>query len=232
MSATDRAALISVASVADMLAAAPANAQSWLSASEWRRIGTLRAAQRRQHYLAGHWLLRLQLARIVGSPVAQWDIVDRRSLPPLVSERPELHVSISHSGPWIACGVSEQPIGIDLEQRRDRRALAGFDQLLRNADEVPGSLDLQALLRRWVVKEAYIKRDCGSALPERLAELEVRVQSEPADLTLWQTERFLLGTVGAGIADEPEWPIDSSSAVAEHWQVIDKQGIRDPGPRA
>ncbi len=227
----DRAALIRVASVADILAAAPANAQSWLSASEWRRIGTLRAAQRRQHYLAGHWLLRLQLARLIGASVAEWDIVDRRSLPPLVSERPELHVSISHSGPWIACGVSEQPIGIDLEQRRDRPALASFDQLLRNGDEAPGSLDLPALLRRWVVKEAYIKRDCGSALPERLAELEIRVQDEPADLTLWQTERFLLGTVGAGVAGTPEWPRDSSIAVAEHWQVIDRAGEQGPGPR-
>ncbi len=204
-----------------MLAQAPADAQSWLSASEWQRSGKLHAPQRREHYLAGHWLLRVQLARFVDGPVDHWDVVDRRSLPPLVRERPDLHVSLSHSGPWIACAVSAQSIGIDLEQRRSREALANFDQLLRNPDEAPGSLDLQALLRRWVVKEAFIKRDCGSALPARLAELNVSRQNEPADLTLWQTESFLLGTIGEGIHGEPEWPAECATAPPEYWRVVD-----------
>lgn len=228
---TTRAPLIRVASVAQMLAQAPADAQSWLSASEWRRTAKLHAPQRREHYLAGHWLLRVQLERFLGESVAGWDIVDRRSLPPQVLEHPELRVSLSHSGPWIACAVSTQPIGIDLEQRRLREALASFDQLLRNPDEAPDSLDLAALLRRWVVKEAYIKRDCGSALPERLAELNVSVQSQPADLTLWQTDSFLLGTVGAGIAGEPQWPSEATRAHAEYWRISDSLRAQK-GPRA
>jgi hypothetical protein len=51
---------------------------------------------------------------------------------------------------------------------------AALEPLLRNADEAPGSLDADALLQRWVAKEAWIKRDAGSALPARLERLHLR----------------------------------------------------------
>ncbi|MCB1605709.1 MAG: hypothetical protein KDI71_01855 [Xanthomonadales bacterium] len=215
-----------VASVDQMLSRAPADAQSWLAPSEWQRCQRLMAPQRRSHYLAGHWLLRELLAPYRRNPTEPWQIIDRPSLPPTIADRPELFLSLSHSGPWIACAVSTAPIGIDLEQRRPRPALAGFDQLLRNPDEPADSLDLDALLQRWVVKEAFIKRDCGSALPERLAELHLHASGEPGCVCLWEHSQFLLGST-----DHQVRPLVASAVpgdqprVLQHWRVVDR-GMR------
>jgi 4'-phosphopantetheinyl transferase len=100
-----------------------------------------------------------------------------------------LRLSISHSADWVAAAVADVPIGIDLEQRP--RALdACVEALLREPGEAPGSIDADALLQRWVAKEAWIKRDAGSALPARLERLrlaaapceraDVRIDSHPA----------------------------------------------------
>lgn len=219
-SQTNQQTRLHLAHMDEVLARAPAQ-RDWLSSSEQARAARLRAPQRLAHYLSGHWLLREVLARVVavGDSV---EIIDRQSLPPQLAGRPDLHLSLSHSGPWIACAVSTAPIGIDLEQHRPREALSGFDHLLRNPDEPPGSLDPYALLERWVVKEAYIKRDCGSALPERLAELQVYQQSEPAEVCLWQSGLCLLAST-----DPTARPV-AEGAAAEgwdgskgHWRVVD-----------
>lgn len=34
---------------------------------------------------------------------------------PYLAGRPDLHVSISHSGPYVACAFGDKPVGIDLE---------------------------------------------------------------------------------------------------------------------
>ncbi len=217
---TNKKTRLHLAHMDEVLARAPAG-RDWLSPSEQDRAARLNAPQRLAHYLSGHWLLREVLARVFpGGDSAE--VIDRQSLPPQLADRPDLHLSLSHSGPWIACAVSTALIGIDLEQRRPREALSGFDHLLRNPDEPPGSLDPYALLQRWVIKEAYIKRDCGSALPERLAELQVYQQSEPAEVCLWQSGLCLLAST-----DPSARPV-AEGAAAEgwdpapaHWRVVD-----------
>jgi 4'-phosphopantetheinyl transferase len=104
----------------------------------------------------------------------QWRLRERKGRPPEVHGRGDaLRVSISHAGDWVAVAVAEVPIGIDLELR-ERVLDAALEPLLRNADEVPGTLDADTLLQRWVAKEAWIKRDAGSALPARLERLHLR----------------------------------------------------------
>jgi 4'-phosphopantetheinyl transferase len=171
-------ARIGIARVEAVLAQAPLDAARWLSASEQARFAQLRVEARRAHYLAGHWLVRALLARSFGGEADAWSLGERRSLPPAVVDHDALRVSISHSGGWIAAAVADVPIGIDLE-RRGRVLDAALEPLLRNADESPGSLDADALLQRWVAKEAWLKRDHGSALPARLERLQL--QAAPRD---------------------------------------------------
>jgi 4'-phosphopantetheinyl transferase len=181
--ATPRA-VVEVARTIEVLAAAPP-AFDWLSDSERARLDTLRHAGRRDHYLAGHWLARVLLARAFGHEPMHWSLTERRSLPPHVHGHEDaLHVSLSHAGEWVAAVVADAPVGIDIESR-DRVLDAALEPLLLEPGEARGSLDAEALLGRWVAKEAWIKREAGIALPAQFAGLRLReVPRAQADVHL------------------------------------------------
>lgn len=190
---------IEIAQLADVLAGLPDQHSSWLSESEQARLAGIRVAGRRAHYLAGHWLTRVLLVRAFGGAPAQWRLLERKSQAPQVHGHGDaLRVSISHSGDWIAAAVATVAIGIDLEQRP--RALdAAIEPLLRNADEAPGSLDPDALLQRWVAKEAWIKRNGESALPTRLTRLHLQATTrEHAGVCIDSHEAFHFGLAVTG----------------------------------
>jgi len=194
MTSTSSAVWLQVEPIRSVLRRAPAGVSDWLSSSERERYAGLRVASRANQFLAGHWLAREGLAARYGGEPRDWPLRERRSLPP----RPEregcpAQVSISHSGDWIAAAVADEPIGIDLEQRRPRAGLLAFAHLLRAEDDRP-ELDEDALLQRWVVKEAWIKRHALSALPERLASLAIRAcGADEADVRLWSDSAIHLG---------------------------------------
>jgi len=177
-------AFVEVARTSRLLEEMPAPAQ-WLSPSENARLAALRHSQRREQYLAGHWLARVLLTHAFGREPMHWSLLERRSLPPLVSGHEEsLRVSLSHAGDWIAAAVADAPVGIDIEPR-GRVLDAALEPLLLEPGETSGSVVDDALLRRWVAKEAWLKREAGLALPEQLARLRLReVARAHADVRL------------------------------------------------
>ncbi len=198
-------ALIEVARIRDVIAAMPPDHDAWLSPSERERLGMLRVAPRREQYLAGHWLARCVLATRAGGDARDWSLQQRPGKPPAVSASDRsLQLSLSHSGEWIAAAASERAIGIDIEQRRVRDALHRFEDLLLADGDVAGALDNDALLCRWVVKEALIKREHGAALPEQLAALRIaRCATDAAEVQLLTTDHYQLGiAIAAGATFE------------------------------
>jgi 4'-phosphopantetheinyl transferase len=162
---------------------------AWLSPSERERLPRLRVESRRRQYLAGHWLLRELLAEACGGQAADWPIGERHSQAPSIGRAGAiLHASLSHSGDWIAAAIAPQPIGIDIEERHARSGMQRFDAMLRAADDAPGTLDDDALLARWVLREALIKQQGGSALPEAIAALALRRADGTANLRLLTTD--------------------------------------------
>jgi 4'-phosphopantetheinyl transferase len=186
-----------VSGVAEIMAQTPATPESWLSPTELARARRLRVPGRYQHFLAGHWLARLQLARLLDRDPASCVLIERENLPPQVAEAP-LQLSLSHSGDWIACALSPAAIGIDLEQLGRGPQLRSFSKLLVAQGEAPGRLDDDTLLQRWVLKEALIKRDCGSALPQHLAAIQLqRCEQRAAEVELLSTASFHLAVATA-----------------------------------
>jgi 4'-phosphopantetheinyl transferase len=206
--------------VSAVLARAPTRCEHWLSGSELTRAARLRVVPRHQHYLAGHWLLREALAAPLGCAATAIELIDIQNQPPCVAGS-SLSLSLAHSGDWVACAWSEQPIGIDLEQRQPRPALLGMARWLLAVDEHVADVDDDALLQRWVVKECLIKRDRGAALPEQLAAMRIARSQARADVLLLSSSEFHLG-IASGVV--PSLPTGAGTWACSHWRVLGANG--------
>jgi 4'-phosphopantetheinyl transferase len=112
---------------------------SWLSESERERVGRFVRPARKRQFIAGRALLRLALARVLGIAPQDVSLLDRPGQAPMLT-RPactQVGFSISHSGPWVGCAVSDAGrVGFDIElidPERDIHALAdqAFDEQQR-----------------------------------------------------------------------------------------------------
>ena len=86
-----------------------------LSSSRKVRIDRLRRQEDRQRSLAAELLVYQLLEQHWGITTAKLHCKDNGQ--PYLSGC-DLHVSISHSGDWVACAVSSCPVGIDIERIR------------------------------------------------------------------------------------------------------------------
>jgi 4'-phosphopantetheinyl transferase len=185
-----------IARIAEVLCTLPTEPNTWLSPSEQTRLQRLKIPSRRDQYLSGHWLARCLIAEQHGGQPQQWLLQERPNLPPaVIGLEASTHLSLSHSGDWIACALSDQPIGIDIEQRHPpREALLRFQHLLLAEGELPDTLTADELLQRWVAKEAWIKRHHGSALPEQMAAVRLRrATAKTANVRISSTDEIHLG---------------------------------------
>jgi len=212
---------VEIARIADVLAKSPADNAAWLSGSELARFAAIHNVARQAQYLAGHWLTRVLLARAFGGAPGMWKLLEFKSQAPKVQDHADaIRVSISHSGDWVAAAVATVAIGIDLEQR-PRTLDATIEPLLRNADEAPGTLGQDELLRRWVAKEAWLKRHGDSALPDRLRNLHLRaITDTDAELHVASHDRFHFGlAVAADCTVATNAPV--ALVAGPHFAIID-----------
>lgn len=160
--------------LAALLAQAPGG---WLSASEQARLATFTSTKRREQFIAARWQARLLLAQAHGGAARDWRLEAPAAAPPFVEGRPDLFVSISHSGGFTACAVSHAPIGLDLESPQRQRELEGLIELCCTPAEraLFAAADSEALFYElWTVKEAWLKRRGEWLAPKRLAQIEAR----------------------------------------------------------
>ena len=67
-------------------------------------------------------------------------------------------ISLSHSGSFAACAVSETPVGVDIEQKRPvSPAIARRLLTPKEHEEFEREPENEKLLRRFVMKEAFFK---------------------------------------------------------------------------
>jgi 4'-phosphopantetheinyl transferase len=206
----------------------------WLSPSERARLERIGTPRRRHEFIAGRWLARELLATVHGTAPAAWSLSAEPSAPPRV-QHPGLvvpvHVALSHSGPWVACAVAAQPVGLDIEAPSRSRDVESLAELVCTPAE---RLRLQALepaqrppafYRLWTLKEAWLKRGCDAATPHRLAALHAReAQGLPADARVWQHSGVTLALVAPADA-AVRWHGDAAflqDRAPELWRVDDR----------
>ena len=133
--------------------------------------GRQRIENRRRTLVSQAALARLVAARMNVDPTNVAIGHDERGRPMLL-DRPALHVSIAHSGEFVACAVSDRRVGVDIE-RADRPE--ADDELAarvctpaerRQLEDTPAGARKRALVRLWARMEAFAKAlGVGLALP-------------------------------------------------------------------
>lgn len=80
--------------------------------------------------------------------------------PYLVSE-PGIHFSLSHSGNWAVCALSDHPVGVDIERcepgRRDIASRFFHREEVRYLNTVLPSARDDAFYKLWTLKESFVK---------------------------------------------------------------------------
>ena len=125
-----------------------------LSEYNKKRISIMRPQDKRRS-LAGLILLRKKIAEVYG--ISEYEFTYNENGKPLLSF---CCFSISHSGNYVVCAVSERPVGVDTEVirdipfRNDYRLFTLEEVVYVNESEKEHTL---RFFEVWTKKEAYIK---------------------------------------------------------------------------
>jgi 4'-phosphopantetheinyl transferase len=203
----------------------------WLTEDEFSRYESITSVNRKWQFLAGHYLIRAMAARYYENSHADWIYFvgadKQRHLKCHLAGIPELFVSLSHSGEWIAASVSAYPIGIDIEtyaKQRDYMAIArhAFSEaetgILKSL--APGELQRQFYLY-WTLKECVAKQ-YGDGLQFEVSRANSFISvgaMASASIVSWQCSDYVLS-----ISSKPDIAIDISglcdNAEKGFWQNI------------
>lgn len=123
------------------------------------RILRQRVKQNADNMLVGAVLTKYMLLKYFKIPFSKQYISYGRYGKPYLRDYPNAYFNISHSGQFVACAVSDCPIGVDIQEivpyRRDiAKRVFNSDELL----QIESSPDPSAeFTRLWTQKEAYLK---------------------------------------------------------------------------
>ena len=102
---------------------------------------------------------------------------------PYLKDHKEIHFSLSHSGVWAVCAVSDENVGVDVELPRCNMAVAKRffrPEELEGLDALDRYKQSDALNRLWTAKESFLKM-LGKGLTLPLDSFTVRL-GEKAEL--------------------------------------------------
>ncbi|MCP8900152.1 4'-phosphopantetheinyl transferase family protein [Gilvimarinus xylanilyticus] len=175
------------------------NQASWLSDAEQARAQRLRSVNAKRTFISSRLLCRAILAQELDTQPQNLSIALSPAGKPYVENAPDLHFNLSHSGQWIALGVSHTgPVGVDIEQPQKQRPLLKIAQQFFHPEEVsllqslPAGQCEQAFYRLWTLKEAFFKAR-GTGIAEGLAQVNFaagNTPTAPAEFTPGQWHYF------------------------------------------
>jgi phosphopantetheinyl transferase len=173
----------------------PTQATGWLTPDEMARLQAITEPVRRSEFLAGHWLVRVLAGQWLGCDPQSLALVAASFGQPRLQAAGadvSLHVSLSHSGGWLAVALAPVPVGVDLElsrRPRDWQALARAlfaEEESRALDDAAPVARAAVFHRVWTLKEAYAKRDGRGLTRTRLRTVVARpAPADQADAWCW-----------------------------------------------
>lgn len=164
-----------------------------LSPEEALRAGSFGSPAARLRFLAGRWLARTMLGRLLDLPAAAIPISVAPGGRPTLAHGGPWYFSIAHSGDLAVCAVADLPVGVDLERVTADRDPLGIARACFQPAEIE---DVAAEFSRagpmaaavrfaayWTLKEAHLKRRGGSVWDMRQAPVFPLGTAAAADAT-------------------------------------------------
>lgn len=172
--------------------------RSALLPAEAERAGRYKAISTGRQFALGRGALRIVLGRCLGlAPTAVEIIPDVDGKP----HSPGIEFNISHSAGGCLIVVSRSPVGVDVEEVRDRPTAAGLVERYFAPEErrqfaaIQEGLKQAAFHRGWTCKEAVLKADgrgargleiCAVNLDPRTPPGVVKFDDRTWDLICWE----------------------------------------------
>lgn len=183
--------------------------QAGWTADEHARLEGITDFERRAQYLVGHWRVRGLASLAFGGAPSDWQWSRPAGEPARLLDPGRdaaCHASISHSGDQVACVVSREVVGVDIEMIRLERELAMLAKRCLAPDEaeriagLEGIAQATAFYRGWAIREALGKAAGTGLVPGTARRMKI-VPSDPAEATLrlWEmADRVLVLAHPAG----------------------------------
>lgn len=164
---SDTTAPLAVVASTDEVLRHPLAGLHLLNERERARLARFHREGARRDFIAAHVLVRLCAGQLLGDVPA--GVALAQHCPecrendhgrPLLTDRPDVHLSLSHTDGVVAAAAGYVPVGIDVERRGQGRGVEVMHRVLTAAelDLVTAHPDPDfAFLRQWVRKEALIK---------------------------------------------------------------------------
>jgi phosphopantetheinyl transferase len=163
----------------------------------------------RQRFIAARIALRHLLAGYIGEMPADVPLRRETSGKLVLDGHPDLHFSLTHSGPIALIAVAAAPVGIDAEhvrtpphlERTARRIL--HPDTVRTLAQLPPEEKTTAFIAAWTLREAHVKAVGGGLFrtPDTLqfdaaipADGVVRNVTDRANAGTWSIARFAPST--------------------------------------
>ena len=130
----------------------------WMASDRRAQVDGIANPQAQKRTICAEWLTKTMLSEISGIAAEEISLARDKRGKPYVKNLP-FHFSVSHSGDFVACAVSDRPVGLDLEQVRACDISAAkricspkeLEYILTAEDS------LTRFFRVWTAKEAYVK---------------------------------------------------------------------------
>jgi 4'-phosphopantetheinyl transferase len=134
-----------------------------LSNSELNRLGSIKNELKKHEYLLSRALMRHALSHQFKRPSSEWQFIEQSNLAPKINNLPEnCHFSLSHSHGKICLAISNEPVGIDIEQKKMRSNFSSLANAFMNQKEAQllnesKSRGADIFYKIWCAKEASYK---------------------------------------------------------------------------
>jgi hypothetical protein len=139
----------------------------FLDELETRRLESMGSEKRRLEFAAGRLLLKYACSGAFGVPVADVGIETLPSGAIALKGRPGAYISLTHSGKFAMCAVSEAPCGVDIELMRPCDYTRILDRLALDKGEsfanLPARSQREEFYALWAGREA--RRKLASIAP-------------------------------------------------------------------
>lgn len=123
------------------------------------RILKQKVKQNTDNMLIGEILAKVIIKKTFGIGIAQQEFAYTEYGKPYLSDYPDVHFNISHSGEYVVCAVSDKPIGVDIQKISEYNSdVAKRVCNEKELEQIENSSDKASeFTKLWTQKEAVFK---------------------------------------------------------------------------